>query len=224
MNPAVETELDALAAARHSDPFAVLGPHRAADGLVIRTFQPAAERVAVVRDGHAVEMARAHPAGIFEARFAGTTETFGYRLRITYPGGYATEIDDPYQYGRVISDYDLYLFGEGKHTRIYDRLGAHVIQIGGVEGTHFAVWAPNAERVSVVGDFNGWDGRVHPMRSLGASGVWEIFLPAVRDGQRYKFEIRSHAHGELLLKCDPFGFAFEVPPLSACIVPCPDRT
>jgi 1,4-alpha-glucan branching enzyme len=218
MNPAVDAELDVLAAARHSDPFAVLGPHRAPDGVVIRTFQPAAERVAVVRDGPVVEMARVHPAGIFEARVPDAGEPFAYRLRITYPGGYATEIDDPYHYGRVISDYDLYLFGEGKHTRIYDKLGAHVIHLGGVDGTHFAVWAPNAERVSVVGDFNGWDGRVHPMRTLGASGVWEIFLPAVRDGQRYKFEIRSRAHGELLLKCDPFGFAFEVPPLSACIV------
>ena len=118
--------------------------------------------------------------------------------------------------GGSSSDYDLYLFGEGNHTRIYDKLGAHVIKVGAVDGTHFAVWAPNAERVSVVGDFNGWDGRLHPMRSLGASGIWEIFLPGVTEGQRYKFEIRSNVRGELLLKCDPFGFAFEVPPLSAC--------
>ena len=99
-----------------------------------------------------------------------------------------------------------------------------MIKVGPAEGTHFAVWAPNAERVSVVGDFNGWDGRVHPMRSLGSSGVWEIFLPGVSEGQRYKFEIRSSVRGELLLKCDPFGFAFEVPPLSACVVTRPDYT
>ena len=218
MKQAVDPQLDTLAAARHSDPFSLLGPHRQDGGVVIRTFQPAAERVAVVRDGTEVPMTRVHLAGIFEARFPDVSDFFDYRLRIVYPGGYATEIIDPYRYGRLISDYDLYLFGEGKHTRIYDKLGAHIFSIGGVEGTHFAVWAPNAERVSVVGDFNGWDGRVHPMRSLGASGVWEIFLPGVREGQRYKFEIRSRANGELLLKTDPFGFAFEVPPLSACIV------
>jgi 1,4-alpha-glucan branching enzyme len=218
VNPIVERGFDALAGARHADPFSLLGPHRENGSLVVRTFHPAAERVFVAGSHEPVEMTRVHPAGIFEARFPGVQEAFDYRLRILYPGGYSNEIDDPYRYGRIISDYDLYLFGEGKHTRIYDKLGAHIVRVGAVEGTHFAVWAPNGERVSVVGDFNGWDGRVHPMRSLGASGVWEIFLPGVRDGQRYKFEIRSRAHGELLLKSDPFGFAFEVPPLSASIV------
>jgi 1,4-alpha-glucan branching enzyme len=218
VNPAVDRGFDALAGARHSDPFSILGPHRQDGGLVIRAFHPAAERVLVAGVQEPTEMTRVHPAGIFEAQFPDAQEAFDYRLRIVYPGGYSNEIDDPYRYGRIISDYDLYLFGEGKHTRIYDALGAHILWIGAAEGTHFAVWAPNAERVSVVGDFNGWDGRVHPMRSLGPSGVWEIFLPGVRDGQRYKFEIRSRVHGELLLKCDPFGFAFEVPPLSACIV------
>jgi 1,4-alpha-glucan branching enzyme len=218
MNPALDSGLDALAAARHSDPFAILGPHRRPDALLIRTFQPAAERVSVIGPLGDVEMARVHQSGIFEARFPGVSEPFDYRLRIVYPGGYAAEIDDPYRYGRVISDYDLYLFGEGKHRRIYDKLGAHIVNLGETQGTHFAVWAPNAERLSVVGDFNGWDGRVHPMRNLGNSGVWEIFLPGVHEGQRYKFEIRSRAHGELLLKVDPFGFAFEVPPRSACVV------
>src|SRR3954452_3695755 len=217
MNPVVDANLDALAAARHADPFSVLGPHQAADGAIVRTFQPSAERVALVRGGTDVEMTRIHAAGIFEARFAGDRPG-DYRLRITYPGGYTIEVEDAYRFGRVISDYDLYLFGEGKHTRIYDKLGAHVLRLDGVDGAHFGVWAPNAGRVSVVGDFNGWDGRVHPMRALGSSGVWEIFLPGVREGQRYKLEIRWRASGELLLKCDPFGFSFEVPPLSACIV------
>src|SRR5262249_33628672 len=118
---------------------------------------------------------------------------------------------------RVISDYDLYVFGEGKHTRLYERLGAHPMRIDDVDGVHFAVWAPNAARVSVVGDFNNWDGRVHPMRALTPSGVWEIFIPTARAGHRYKFEIRTRG-GDALLKSDPFGFAFETPPLSASIV------
>ena len=210
--------LDALAQARHADPFALLGPHRADRGIVIRTYQPAAEDVMIVRDGRQAPMTRVHPSGIFEAAFDDAPELFDYRLRIRYPGGYSVDADDPYRYGRVISDYDLYLFGEGKHTRIYDRLGAHPMRIGAADGVHFAVWAPNAERVSVVGDFNGWDGRQHPMRLLGMSGVWEIFIPGVTEGQRYKFELRGRPHGELLLKSDPFGFAFEVPPLSASIV------
>jgi 1,4-alpha-glucan branching enzyme len=210
--------LDALAQARHGDPFSLLGPHRSEKGIVIRTYQPAAEHVTVVRDGRLAPMARVHPSGIFEAQFDDAPEVFDYRFRIRYPGGHAVETDDPYRYGRVISDYDLYLFGEGKHTRIYDRLGAHPMRIGNADGVHFAAWAPNAERVSVVGDFNGWDGRLHPMRLLGMSGVWEIFIPGVREGQRYKFELRARQRGELLLKSDPYGFAFEVPPLSASIV------
>ena len=139
------------------------------------------------------------------------------------PGGHVAEIDDPYRFGRILSDFDMYLFGEGNHTRIYDKLGAHPIDVGGVAGVHFAVWAPNAARVSVVGDFNAWDGRVHPMRSLGASGVWEIFIPAAQIGQRYKFELRARS-GDVLLKIDPFGQAFEVPPLSASIICRPEHT
>jgi 1,4-alpha-glucan branching enzyme len=213
---------DALAGARHADPFSILGPHREGENFVVRTFQPAAEQVEVAcADGHVVGMQRVHPSGIFEATFARTAEPFEYRLRITYPGGYVADIDDAYRYGRIISDFDLYLFGEGKHTRIYDRLGAHVIRLGESSGVHFAVWAPNAERVSVVGDFNGWDGRVHPMRNLGPSGVWEIFIPGIPEGQRYKFEIRSRREAELLLKADPYGFAFEVPPRSASVVTSP---
>jgi 1,4-alpha-glucan branching enzyme len=210
--------LDALAQARHPDPFALLGPHRADPGIVIRTYQPSAEGVAVLRNGFQATMMRVHPSGIFEATFDDAKDVFDYKLRVRYPDGRATETDDPYRYGRVISDYDLYLFGEGKHTRIYERLGAHLMRIGEADGAHFAVWAPNAERASVVGDFNEWDGRRHPMRRLGMSGVWEIFIPGVTEGQRYKFELRSRMHGEILVKSDPFGFAFEVPPLSASVV------
>ena len=210
--------IEAIAGARHSDPFSVLGPHVRRGALTIRAVLPGAEAVSITRNGgQPVEMTRRHDAGIFEAVLSGVGEIVDYRLRAVYPGGHVAEIDDPYRYGRVLSDYDLYLFGEGKHTRIYDKLGAHPLRIGQADGVHFAVWAPNAARVSVVGDFNNWDGRVHPMRSLGPSGVWEIFVPAARLGQRYKFEILSPG-GELLVKVDPFAFAFEVPPLSASII------
>jgi len=210
--------LEAIAAARHSDPFSVLGPHIERGRLTIRACLPAAEAVTITRVGAApVPMTRRHPAGVYEAALTDTHEVTDYRLRVTYPGGRTTDVDDPYRYGRVITDYDLYLFGEGSHTRIYDKLGAHSMTIGSAEGVHFAVWAPDAMRVSVVGDFNDWDGRVHPMRRLGASGVWEIFLPAARIGHHYKFELRTR-HGEILVKSDPFGFGFEVPPLSASIV------
>lgn len=213
--------LQALAEARHADPFGVLGPHIGPNGLVIRAVIPTAERITVTRNGPgSVEMTRRHPAGIFEAVLPDITQIPDYRLQVSYFGGATSEVDDPYRYGRVLSDYDLYLFGEGKHTRIYDKLGAHPMTIGGADGVHFAVWAPNAKRVSAVGDFNSWDGRRHPMRSLGSSGVWEIFIPGVAVGERYKFELLTK-YGEVILKSDPFGFAFELPPLNASLVSAP---
>ncbi len=217
MAVAGHADFDALAGARHPDPFAILGPHLAEGALVIRACQPSAQSVDIMH-GSAVTRATPHPSGVFEAVFPGVSEIFDYKLRIVFPGGHSAEIEDPYRYGRVITEYDVYLFSQGKHTRIYDKLGAHLMSVGDAAGVHFAVWAPNAERVSVVGDFNQWDGRVHPMRRLGPSGVWEIFVPGVREGARYKFEIRSNLHGELLLKTDPFGSAFEIPPLTASVV------
>src|SRR3954467_2967959 len=214
--------LQELAEARHADPFGVLGPHLEPNkGVVIRRVMPRGEQITVAGNGPGTgEMTRRHPAGIFEAVLADVTEIPDYRLRVSFDGGGTSEIDDPYRYGRVLSDYDLYLFGEGKHTRIYDKLGAHPITIGNSAGVHFAVWAPNAARVSVVGDFNAWDGRRHPMRSLGSSGIWEIFIPGPALGERYKFELLTR-HGEVILKSDPFGFAFELPPLNASIVAAP---
>jgi 1,4-alpha-glucan branching enzyme len=216
-----DATLQALAEARHSDPFSVLGPHVESGGVVIRAYFPPAERVTIARPGlPPVAMTRRHASGIFEAKLQGTNEIPDYRLHVTFPGGVSVDVDDPYRYGRVLSDYDLYLFGEGKHTRLYDKLGAHPMTIGGAAGVHFAVWSPNAHRVSVVGDFNDWDGRRHAMRVLGVSGVWEIFIPAAHVGHRYKFEILSR-YGEVLLKSDPFGFEFELPPLTASIVSLP---
>jgi len=213
-----EKPLDAIAEARHADPFSILGPHVEGDQLIIRAFLPTAESARVaIPSMPPIEMVRRHPAGVFEATMPAQSGIPDYRILVAYPGGASAEIDDPYRYGRLLSDYDLYLFGEGNHTRIYDKLGAHPMTVGAAAGVHFAVWAPNARRVSAVGDFNQWDGRVHPMRSLGSSGVWEIFIPGAHEGQRYKFELLSK-RGELLLKTDPFGFSFEVPPLSASIV------
>ena len=139
-----------------------------------------------------------------------------YRLRITFLSDQIAEIDDPYRYGQVLTDFDLHLFGEGNLFRAFERFGSHRIVIGSTTGVHFAVWAPNAQRVSVVGDFNGWDGRTHPMRQLVPSGAWELFVPELQDDLRYKFEIRT-PEGALLKKTDPFAVAFETPPLTASV-------
>ncbi|HEY2907665.1 MAG TPA: 1,4-alpha-glucan branching protein GlgB [Vicinamibacterales bacterium] len=220
----VAAALNALAGGQNRDPFAVLGPHRdtdpgAAGRVVIRTVQPAARLVElrVLSTGETVPMTRRNGI-IYEATVAATgADLPDYRLRVTFPGEHVVELDDPYRYGRVLTDYDLHLFGEGTHHRAFEKLGAHLVRVGVTAGVHFAVWAPNADRVSVIGDFNGWDGRVHPMRHLGPSGLWELFVPGLRDGENYKFEIRA-ATGVLLKKSDPYGFAFEVPPRTASIV------
>jgi 1,4-alpha-glucan branching enzyme len=227
---ALEAALAALAAGRNADPFAVLGPHRdeGSRGTVVRAFLPAARAVDVIvrADGTAHPMAPREPAGVFEvvvgdrspeSRGRDLSPVPDYRLRVTYPGDHVLEIDDPYRYGRVLTDFDLHLLGEGTHYRSFEKLGAHLTQVGTTAGVHFAVWAPNADRVSVIGDFNAWDGRVHAMRLLLPNGIWEIFIPELREGEKYKFEIRTKS-GAILKKTDPFGVAFEVPPQSAAIV------
>src|SRR5439155_11319711 len=140
----------------------------------IRAFQPAAESVDVhlIADGEWRPMVRRDPEGVFEIHVDAAAPP-DYRLRVTFPGGHIVERDDPYRYGRVITDFDLHLFGEGTHYRAFEKFGAHRIRVGSAVGVHFAVWAPNADRVSVIGDFNGWDGRVHAMRRLVPNGVWE---------------------------------------------------
>jgi 1,4-alpha-glucan branching enzyme len=200
------------------DPFAVLGPHAEGGAIVIRALHPAARAIEIrlVESGALVPMRRRPADGLFEARVNSATPP-DYRLRMTFAGDHTIEVDDPYRYGRVLTDFDLYLFGEGKQQRAFEKFGAHRITVGDAVGIHFAVWAPNAERVSVVGDFNGWDGRVHRMRHLGPAGVWEIFIPDLPDGEKYKYEIRTR-DGALLKKADPYGVAFEVPPQSAAIV------
>jgi len=199
-----------------SDPFGYLGPHPVATGggFVVRAIHPAARAVELRLPGDRVVPMTPDGAGLFEAHVDDASD---YRLRIVYQAGHVLEVDDPYRYGRVLTDFDLHLLSEGTHHRAFEKLGAHRINVGSTTGVHFAVWAPNADRVSLIGDFNGWDGRVNPMRLLVPSGVWEIFIPDLPDGEHYKFEIRAK-HGELLRKSDPFAVAFEVPPQSASIV------
>ncbi|MBM3776782.1 MAG: 1,4-alpha-glucan branching protein GlgB [Acidimicrobiia bacterium] len=165
-------------------------------------------------------MTRRHPDGLFEATLSSAGRAprdLAYRFRLFTAAGGVREIDDPYRFGRLVGDYDLHLFAEGTHERAWDVLGAHRCVVGATDGVHFAVWAPNAHRVSVLGDFNRWDGRTHPMRRLVPSGVWEIFVPDLADGERYKFEIRTPA-GHLLQKADPYALRFEVPPGTASVV------
>jgi 1,4-alpha-glucan branching enzyme len=215
--------LDALAAGTSDDPFAVLGRHTTTlngrPAVVIRTMQPAASHVEVVTDTGVIPMTRRRAQGVFEATIpldGRAPQTFAYRFRV-HEGDRVREVIDPYQFGQVLSDFDLHLLSEGTHYRAWEKLGPHRVTLGAVSGVHFAVWAPNAQRVSVIGDLNHWDGRVHVMRRLMPSGIWEIFIPDLPDGACYKFEIRTPA-GQLLQKADPYARRFEVPPNTASVV------
>jgi len=199
----------------HSDPFSVLGLHQRGTCWVVTAFVPGAERLWVVTDtGRTEAKALIQNPGLFVAKLAGSQT---YRLAAT-AGGTDWEFDDPYRFGPVLGDLDKYLLGEGTHKRLWQVLGAHLITHEGVAGVHFAVWAPNAERVSVVGDFNFWDGRRHLMRKRGATGVWETFLPGLAEGVVYKYELRGPSGNLLPLKADPVGFGSEHPPANASVV------
>jgi len=204
--------VEALVGGRHGDPFATLGPHAGARGTVaIRTLQPHAAKVSVVLGGEPAEehsMQALHPAGLWETTVPGRSG-LTYRLRITDHEGRTHEEHDPYRFPSTLSDFDLHLLGEGTHYRVYDKLGAHPARLDGVDGTIFSVWAPNARRVSVVGDWNVWDGRRHPMRLHPGNGIWELFLPGVGPGARYKYEIVGPGGDLQALKADPLAFAFE---------------
>ena len=217
--------VEALVRGEHGDPFSILGPHVISRGaeraLVLRAFLPRAEKVAVVPlagDLSSQPMNRIHPDGLFEIAFPGRDAWVAYRLRWNDPAGVEVETEDPYRFPSTLSDFDLYLIGEGTHYRSYEKLGAHPLTLEGVAGVRFAVWAPNARRVSVVGDFNGWDGRAHPMRLHPGNGLWEIFIPGIGAGGLYKFEILPRGGGPPMLKADPYAFTFEVPPRTASVV------
>jgi 1,4-alpha-glucan branching enzyme len=200
------------------DPHSVLGAHPQDGGVVVRAFRPDASSVVVKAEGvDPVELLEADPPGLFEGVVEGATAPLRYELEVSYPDGNTFTLRDPYSFPPTFGELDLHLAGEGRHEHLYERLGAHVREIEGVAGTSFAVWAPNARSVSVVGDFNGWDGRLHPMRSLGSSGVWELFVPDVGSGQPYKYELRTQT-GEIRLKADPVAFAAERPPQTSSVV------
>ncbi len=201
-------EMSTFLAGAHPDPFRILGPHRVGEQLVIRVFRPDAKEVRIAYGGDEKEPVaadRLHADGFFQAVLPEMERTSDYRLRVRAWDGSDSTADDPYSFGPIMGEVDLHLFGEGNHHQIYEKFGAHLRTIDGIRGVYFALWAPNAQRVSVVGDFNGWDGRVHPMRRLLGSGVWELFIPGAGEGAHYKFEIRTPS-GALLLKSDPFAF------------------
>ena len=201
-------ELAAFLKASHADPFHTLGMRHAGDFLAVRVFRPDAASVTVVDAGnHArkFEAVKIHPEGFFEAVLPKGTAEFSYTLCLNSHDGQEWETSDPYSFGRILGETDVYLHAEGNHWDLYQKFGAHFTKVDGVEGTIFCVWAPNAQRVSVVGDFNHWDGRVYPMRKLLGSGIWEIFLPGIKEGAHYKFEVKGY-HGEICLKSDPFAF------------------
>jgi 1,4-alpha-glucan branching enzyme len=200
------------------DPHATLGAHPQNGGVVVRAFRPDAVGVVARPEGRdPVELAPADEPGLFEGVVEDAALPLSYELELRYADGETVTVRDPYSFAPTVGELDLHLAGEGRHERLWERLGAHVREVDGVTGTAFAVWAPNARSVSVVGDFNGWDGRLHPMRSLGGSGIWEIFVPALASGERYKLAV-LRVDGSVVLKADPYAQATEVPPANASIV------
>ena len=216
-------ELESLLQVQLRSPHTLLGMHPLGDGsgVVVRVFWPGAEKIEITptheKKKPRIKLERIHDAGVFEGTTKEAAHVYAYDLVVTEPGGRETRTRDPYSFLPTLGETDLYLFGQGNERRIYEKLGAQLRVIDGVAGTSFAVWAPNAERVSVVGEFNHWDGRRHPLRLLGASGVWEIFIPGLGEGTLYKYEIKS-AGGGIGLKTDPYGFFFEAAPKNASIV------
>lgn len=213
---AAQSEIEAILAARHPDPFGFLGLQKTTAGFVIRVFVPKALAVDVVTAEGNLSM-RARGQGFFETLVSGYSKYFAYRLRCSNASD-TWEFDDPYRFAPVLGATDDHLLIEGTHRKLYERLGAQVMTHEGVPGVHFAVWAPNAKRVSLVGNFNQWDGRRHTMRKRIDSGLWEIFIPGLDVGETYKYEILSKNNEILPLKADPLGFSAEKRPSTASVV------
>jgi 1,4-alpha-glucan branching enzyme len=209
----IEPDIALLAARDHHEPHRVLGAHPVADGVAVRVWRPGARTVRVVPDGGAPIELPHRASGLFEAVVPGARSLPRYEVEVEL-GDAITRARDPYSFLPTLGALDLHLVGEGSHQGLWERLGAHPREIDGARGVAFTVWAPSARSVSVVGDWNGWDGRVHPMRTLGASGIWELFVPGVDEGARYKFEIRG-GDGSLRLKADPEAQRAEHPPKTA---------
>jgi 1,4-alpha-glucan branching enzyme len=215
-------DIERLMRVEHPDPHSILGVHPHADegeeGIVVRAFHPEAIRAEMLIEGkEPLPMEKCHPGGLFACFISGQALPIDYRIRFSFADGNHWESKAPYRFLPTLGDVDLYLIGEGTHHRLYERLGAHLHDIDGISGISFAVWAPNAKRVSVIGDFNQWDGRLFPMRQMGSSGIWELFVPELGAGALYKYEIKT-ANGDLRIKTDPYAFAMELRPGTASIV------
>ncbi len=216
-----KTDIQDILAGLHSNPFSILGLHFVKDNWVIRAFIPNADKIDVIdtKSGDLITSLKKseYGDGFFEAIIKKADGRFAYRLNI-FQGKHSWIADDPYRFGSIIGEMDEYLLGEGTHKNLWQVLGAHTRMHEGVWGAHFAVWAPNAKRVSVVGDFNAWDGRRHAMRALGQTGVWEIFIPRLSDGETYKYELLDQAGNLLPQKSDPLGLGAEHPPKTGSII------
>jgi 1,4-alpha-glucan branching enzyme len=208
------SDVSRLLHATHDDPFAILGPHKRGRATYVTAIDPGADHLEAVVGSKSYPLDRVEGA-LFSGKVPGGKP---YRLRGTGADGAVWDYDDAYRFGPVLSDFDEYLLGEGNHERLWEALGAHVMTHEGCQGTHFAVWAPSASRVSVFGDFNAWDGRRHPMRRRGGTGVWEIFVPGAGEGAAYKYEIAGPSGQVGPLKADPVGFGAQHPPETASIV------
>ena len=211
-------EAERLVAGEHADPHRVLGAHRVDGGMAVRVFRPAATAVRVLpQRGEPVALELVHPAGVFDGVLPRRRTLPRYRLEVSYPGAEPVVVRDAYSFAPSLGELDLHLISEGRHEQLWDALGAHPRTLDGTTGTSFAVWAPGARAVSVVGDFNVWNERAHPMRSLGAAGVWELFVPEAAAGHAYKFAIRG-ADGVVRLKADPVALRAELPPKTGSVV------
>jgi 1,4-alpha-glucan branching enzyme len=221
-------EIDAIINATHGAPFQVLGPHlteeEGSPALVVRAFLPQASAEANIfleikkpRSSRHL-MQRVAAEGFFEVVVRGRKQVPPYLLVIVEPEGGETKLHDPYAFEPMLTDFDLQLLGEGQHHQSYEKLGAHLREVHGVNGVNFAVWAPNAQRVSVIGDFNGWDGRRHPMQRRNDGGIWELFIPDIGAGEHYKYAIASNVLGYYTERADPYGFEAELRPATASIV------
>ena len=207
----------------HRDPFSILGMHieEAAESpvVIVRAFRPDAKRVSVIETSTDKEfpMKLLDDKGLFELLMPQRQEIFDYKLRIENEEGFSVELIDPYSFLPVITEFDRHLFLQGVNYRAFEKMGAHPMTVQGIQGTYFSVWAPNALRVSVVGDFNYWDGSIHCMRMLGESGIWELFIPGIGQGSLYKFELET-PHHQVVQKADPFGTYMQLPPETASVV------
>ncbi|HTY26168.1 MAG TPA: 1,4-alpha-glucan branching protein GlgB [Desulfomonilaceae bacterium] len=214
-------DIQRILAVEHSDPHSVLGAHpatiRGEHGLIVRAFHPDAKQAEIIIDNERIRMKPSEAAGLYWLFLSGRGFPLAYRVCFHFEDGTVWEADTPYRFTPTLGEQDLHYIGQGKHYELYEKLGAHPCELNGVKGTSFAVWAPNAKRVSVIGNFNRWDGRLYPMRSMGDSGVWELFVPGIGPGELYKYEIKTAA-GELRIKTDPYAFSMQLRPGTASVV------